>query len=61
MGDAVAVISSKKGARSEKGVAYKVKEGDWTGISEWLKEVRGLSEKGDLIIDGIEDTIGLIE
>jgi hypothetical protein len=39
-----------------------VKEGDWTGIREWLKEVKGSdNKKGDLIIDGIEDTIGLIE
>jgi hypothetical protein len=39
--------------------------GDWTGISEWLKELRGMKEVDDhkvkQIIDGIEDTLGLIE
>jgi hypothetical protein len=39
--------------------------GDWTGISEWLKEFRSKTEvddhKAKQIIDGIEDTIGLKE
>jgi hypothetical protein len=39
--------------------------GDWTGISEWLKELRGKTTVDDnklnQIFDGIEDTIGLIE
>lgn len=41
-----------------------MKEGDWTGISEWIKEVKGVEENNsevDLIIKGIEDSIGLIE
>ena len=41
-------------------------DGDWTGISEWLKDLRSKKKKVDdhkvnQIIDGIEDTIGLIE
>ena len=40
-------------------------DGDWTGISEWLKELRRNidvdDQKAKQIIDGIEDTIGLIE
>jgi hypothetical protein len=39
--------------------------GDWTGISEWFKDLRGKKKDDDdkinQIIDGIEDTIGLIE